>query len=537
VKPRRPGPLALAVAVLACAGPRATEGERVPAAGPQPPRSPAPPTAAAPAPAVERGSYGREPDAEISAVEEAVLRAAVGRAGASGRAPRRSNALVLAARALARGAAAGAEDPIGADRVRGALAGALSFDYAPVAHLVSAPAGQVASAVAGRISRGDFTHAGAGSAIRGDRVWVVVLLARRPASLRAFPRDVEVGAHATLAGELSGLEAPRIYVTSPAGTSHEVGASARGGRAFSADLRFEERGRYTVEIVGTGGRGPEVAALLVVSCGGAPLAAHGAPEAREPSDGVGAEAAVVAAIDAARRARGLAALEASPALADVARRHSEAMLARGTLAHVLPGSGDPGERLRRARIPYRLVLENVAKGSGALVAHRAAEESPAHLGAILSQEVTQVGCGIARGRSPTGEPIVYVTEMFVAAVPDSADRFTPDERVRRALWDERARAGAPPLLSDPALDALARDAARDMLRAGAPGESSLGEAALRLGRRVSAVDAFVSSSPGDAVQSRNVRDAGLRRVGVGVAQGDSPRYGAGVFWIAVVYTD
>jgi hypothetical protein len=85
---------------------------------------------------------------------------------------------------------------------------------------------------------------------------------------------------------------------------------------------------------------------------------------------------------------------------------------------------------------------------------------------------------------------------------------------------------------------LAGEAARDMARAGEPGAGgALGDRALSLGRRLSAADAFVASAPGEAIQSRNVRDASLRRVGVGVVVGDSARYGAGRLWIAVVYTD
>ena len=248
---------------------------------------------------------------------------------------------------------------------------------------------------------------------------------------------------------------------------------------------------------------------------------------------------MVAAVNATRRARGIPLLVTSPALAAVARRHSEAMLARGTLAHVLPGSGDVGDRLRRAHLPYRLVLENVAKGSTTLAAHRAAEDSPAHLGNIVSREVRRVGCGVARGRLPTGEAIVYLTEIFVEPVADGADdRMTPEARVREALWRERARTGAPPLSSDDALDALARTAAREMLRDGEPtGSQRLGDDALRLGRRLSAVDAFVATAPAEAVRSRNLPDARLRRVGVGVVAGDSTRHGAGLLWIAVVYTD
>jgi hypothetical protein len=51
------------------------------------------------------------------------------------------------------------------------------------------------------------------------------------------------------------------------------------------------------------------------------------------------------------------------------------------------------------------------------------------------------------------------------------------------------------------------------------------------------VDVFVASGPEEAARSANVRNARFRRVGVGVALGDSARFGAGRLWIAVVYTD
>jgi uncharacterized protein YkwD len=222
----------------------------------------------------------------------------------------------------------------------------------------------------------------------------------------------------------------------------------------------------------------------------------------------------------------------------VAREHSEAMLARDELAHRLPGAPDLEERLRRARIAYRRVYENVATARTALEAHQAAEASPAHRGNVLARGATAVGVGVARGRRPTGDPVVYLTEVFVEAPDDGrATRLTPAERVRRALWAERARVGAPPLTADARLDAIAEDAARAMRAADQPGEGDALARALATGRGLAAVDVYVASGPEDATRSRNLPDPRFRRVGVGVATGDSARFGAGRTWIAVVYTD
>jgi hypothetical protein len=115
--------------------------------------------------------------------------------------------------------------------------------------------------------------------------------------------------------------------------------------------------------------------------------------------------------------------------------------------------------------------------------------------------------------------------------------LTADARVREALWRERARVAAPPLTADAALDALAREAAETMRARDAPAPGDLGARALALRRGLSAVDVFVVSAPGDATRSANVGDRRFRRVGVGVAAGDSRRFGVRRLFIAIVYTD
>jgi uncharacterized protein YkwD len=517
----------------ACAGRRAA---------PSAPAQPARPTPASlrfeP---LAHGSYGPEPHAEPTGLEQAALEAVRARLGEVGPPPRVSPALVLAARRLARLAAAGDPDPLSRRRLRAALAGALAFDPAPTAHLAVADPASAPRALLGTIpTAGSPTHVGAGAAMRAGEAYLVVLLSRRTAALRPFPRDVKVGASATLRGELLGLDRAAVHVTPPSGRSRPIAAGeASGVRSFGAPVVFDAPGRWLVEVVGRGERGPEVAALLTVSCGGAPLEdGAAAADETDPPDPRDAEARVMDAVNAMRRRNGLPTLEPMPALSAVARRHSEAMLASGILAHVLPEDGSVADRLRAARIPYARVAENVAKGGSAMAAHRGTEESPAHRESILSSAAKRVGCGIARGRLPTGDAIVYVTEVFLEPVQDgSDDRMTVEARVREAMWAERDRLRAPPLLSDPALDELARAAAREMLRRGEPGDERLPDRALAIGRKLAAVDAFVATKPTDAIRSQNLPDPRFRRVGVGVAIGDSKRYGAGLLWIVVLYTN
>ena len=404
--------------------------------------------------------------------------------------------------------------------------------------LVVAEPEEAAAAVARALPRAAASHAGAGAFERDGRVWVVLLLSERQARLDPFPRELAPGARAILSGALvAPLSRARVFVTRPSGEVVDAGAGS--GRGFRTPLEFPGVGRHLVQILGEAGAGPEVAALLTVSVGSAVLDPPPTPpSAADPPDRADAEAAVLRALNATRRRHGLPAVQSAPELTAVARRHADAMAAADRVAHVVPGSGDAGGRLRKAGVAYRRAYENVARAATALDAHQVAEESPAHLANVLRPDASRAGIGIARARLPSGDGTVYLTELLVAPPDDGADsRLTPDARVREALWRERARLGLAPLTADPALDAIARDASAAMRTRNEPASDGVEERALALRRNVAAVDVFVASGPEEAVRSANVRDGRFARVGVGISSGDSVRFGKGRLWIAVVYTD
>lgn len=412
------------LAVAACA---AAPGRPAPP-GPGRPASAGP---NAPAPALATLRYGVEPRVEFAPIEVRAMEQAAPRLHRPGDPPpTRSTVLALAARELAALAASGDPAPLARVHVRDALWNAAASDPAPLAYLISGPAARVAEALPPIIAARSFAgQLGAGVVERDGTAWLVLLASPRRAPLRPFPRAVAVGDTAVLEGELvTGLAEPRLYVTAPDGSVQE--RSIAGTRRFKAELRFDRRGRWLVEVVGRGLNGPEVLALLAVSAGEEPPSAAPSPPAGpDPEDPAAAEARVIAAINATRGRHGLPPLEPSPALQAVARAHSAEMLRQGLLAHILPGSGDIGERLRRARIPFRKALENLAKGQSALSAHEATEESPAHRDNLLTSGPTQVGVGIARATLPGGGPVVYLTEVFVepprdrAAIPEQPGRL------------------------------------------------------------------------------------------------------------------
>ncbi|MFO0581008.1 MAG: CAP domain-containing protein [Anaeromyxobacter sp.] len=469
-----------------------------------------------------------------------MLGAVLGRLASAGVRPTPASSLALAARELADRAAGGDPDPVSSGALRSALSRAAAFDPQPWAVLVTTSPSQLPAAVASRVGKAPATAVGVGVAARGERAWAVVVLSRRRLDLGPFPRDVAPGSTHVLAGTLGeGLRFPRVYATSPSGRVSEL--ETGGDRAFRARVGFSEPGRWLVEVMAEGADGPEMAGLLAVSAGGAaldaPFPARGPAGAR--GDDARAVDDVLRALNELRRQKGLGALELSPALSAVARMHSEAMRDANKVAHVLPGTGELGDRLRRAKVPYVRAYENVGRAPTALEAHHGAEESPAHLANMLRPAARIVGLGLARGRiDETGSERVYLTQIFVEPPDPGVSPLTPDARVREALWKARARSGnAPPLTSDARLDALAREAARSMLAADDTDAADLSERALGLQRKLSAVDVFVASGPDDATRSKNLPDPRFGRVGVGVATGDSARFGTGRMWIVVIYTD
>ena len=177
---------------------------------------------------------------------------------------------------------------------------------APLAYLISGSPGRVAEALPPVIAARSFAgHLGAGVVERDGTAWLVLLASPRRARLSSFPRAVAVADTAVLDGELvTGLADPRLYVTAPDGSVQE--RSITGTRRFKAELRFDHRGRWLVEVVGRGLNGPEVLALLAVDAGALPPAAASSPPAGpDPEDPAAAEARVVVAVNATRGRHGL----------------------------------------------------------------------------------------------------------------------------------------------------------------------------------------------------------------------------------------
>ena len=110
------------------------------------------------------------------------------------------------------------------------------------------------------------------------------------------------------------------------------------------------------------------------------------------------EAAMLHLVNTERRRRSLRPLVMDERLRQVARHHSQDMLARGYFAHDDPAGRDPFQRLRAARIGYLTAGENLAFSPSLTMAHSGLMESPGHRANILRPAFHHVG--IAALRAP-----------------------------------------------------------------------------------------------------------------------------------------
>jgi uncharacterized protein YkwD len=120
------------------------------------------------------------------------------------------------------------------------------------------------------------------------------------------------------------------------------------------------------------------------------------------------EAEMVDMVNAERRAAGLQPVRADPLLTEVARAHSQDMLARGYFSHYSPDGRDLEDRLRAAHIGYLIAGENLALASNLYLAHKGLMKSPGHRANILRPQFGRLGVGIL----DAGEHGLMVTQAY-----------------------------------------------------------------------------------------------------------------------------
>lgn len=240
-------------------------------------------------------------------------------------------------------------------------------------------------------------------------VRLALLAAGRKVAVDPLPAHVPAGAAISVRGTmLTALRSPSIYVEGPNGKVAQI-TPAQSGSRFSTQFDPGAAGRYAVEVLAQGVRGPEVLFLKTVRVG-IPVAESTEPPAQ--SSGREDPEAVLDQINRERQRSGAAALAVDPRLNRVAQSYARELRELGLFAHVSPRSGDLKARLRQAGYRYRSAAENLAEGPTALEAQALAANSPAHRRAMLDPQYTRCGVGLSRAISGEGSADVLLVEVF-----------------------------------------------------------------------------------------------------------------------------
>lgn len=148
-----------------------------------------------------------------------------------------------------------------------------------------------------------------------------------------------------------------------------------------------------------------LAVVLALVCGA------GAAVPPQSESAASLETGITRRVNAIRAEHGLPPLRSNPALAAVARAHSQNMSRERFFAHEDPGGDTIADRLRAAGLDYHALGENIARSRNAPDPVGATVEgwmaSPGHRKNILRRTFTETGVGIWRD----GET-VHVTQVF-----------------------------------------------------------------------------------------------------------------------------
>ncbi len=382
------------------------------------------------------------------------------------------------------------------------------------------------------------TVMGIGSAERGDRVALAILLAERKFELVPLPRrQPKLPRAVSVCGALTPpLERAELFVTTPGGQVVRGPMSASKAQHCGA-FTPSEQGRFAVEVLARGPKGPEVAALFFLDFGASSASAD--LHFVEPKDLEDGRSAVLERINALRTTMGLGKVEDDLLLDGIAQTYATRMATEDFFAHVDPQGGNLKGRLAEGGYRYTAAGENLGASTGPLAAHFGIELSPGHRANVLDAAHREVGIGIAK-RPSDGNTVLV--EIFAAPLDDGG--ADPIGAAYETIDQLRSKKNLKALKHHPVLEALAQEHARlclrrDLLKAELPDGRKLHDKVFdsMSDAKETSVDLVVLDSPRQVPSSKSLSDARYNTVGVGLAKGDSDTYGPEKLWLVVIYAN
>jgi uncharacterized protein YkwD len=377
---------------------------------------------------------------------------------------------------------------------------------------------------------------GIGAALANGRGAIVALLSVQKAELKPFPRSFAKPRTADLCGKLlTPLTTPKVFVTQPSGEVDRVLPFKDSADGFCARIPFSRRGHYSVEVVGQSNRGPEVASLFSVAVGSQEPIEESA-RLSEPKSPAEARTAILARINGMRAADKLPPLDEDPALDRLAQSYSERMATENFFSHVSPDGLDLKTRLNKGGYAYQRAGENLGLAAGPIAAEWSIEQSPGHRRNLLDPNFSRIGIGVAFSKRE--HPQALVTEILAKPPAQGRD---PVEEAYRSVQQKRAELHLPALKRNEVLEQLALEHVHRALELGQPKPELPGDSlqeqifsSLQDVSRTS-VEFFVSDSPAQVANSKNLADRKNDLVGIGAIRNDASSHGRGKYWVLVIY--
>jgi uncharacterized protein YkwD len=212
----------------------------------------------------------------------------------------------------------------------------------------------------------------------------------------------------------------------------------------------------------------------------------------------------------------------------VARGHSLDMLKRGFFGHVNPEGLNVWERLNVAGVWYASCAENVGKTVTVTNAHRGFMESELHRKNILTEEYTHLGIGILKG----ADGFLYVTQNFIEAI-DTVDVDSTAALIETTLNRRRTHRRYSFLRRDASIDSVATAHSKKMLRKREP---NVPQDFGNIRARARAFH-YVTPKLDKVFRDKDLTYCPGSRIGIGLAQGNSLKYGNGLLWITVIIVE
>jgi uncharacterized protein YkwD len=237
-----------------------------------------------------------------------------------------------------------------------------------------------------------------------------------------------------------------------------------------------------------------------------------------------------------RAADRLRPLDADPALDQLAQSYSERMAADNFFAHVSPDGLDLKTRLNKAGYAYQRAGENLGLAAGPIAAEWSIEQSPGHRRNLLDPNFTRIGIGVAFSKRE--HPQALVTEILAKPPVQGRD---PVEEAYRSVEQKRADLHLPALKRNEVLEQIALEQVHRAVELGQPKPDLPGDS---LQERIfssledvsrTSVEFFVSDSPAQVANSKNLADRKNDLVGIGAIRNDASSKGRGKYWVLVIY--